>query len=72
MSSKDSGPLLVANVHDGPSDTWYGPDYGNADEVPAEVSARWDNPAIWAEGRAPEPAPELPAKTGPTGPAARR
>lgn len=32
----------------------WGPDYGNADQVPAEVAAELDDPAVWAGGNAPE------------------
>lgn len=47
---------LASNVHvDG---TWYGPSYGNADQVPAEVAAKITNPAAWGEGEAPSAAEE--------------
>lgn len=37
---------LQSNVL-GNDGTWYGPDYGNADEVPSEVAEEITNPAAW-------------------------
>jgi len=52
---------LVANVHvDGAG--WFGPDYGNADDVPADVASGIVNPDAWEDGKLPKgvKAPETP------------
>ena len=42
---------LIANVWVG--DRGYGPGYGNADGVPADVAAEIDDPSVWENGEAP-------------------
>jgi hypothetical protein len=43
---------LIANVVVG--DVWYGPAYGNADDVPAEVARQIPNPKAWHDGELPD------------------
>lgn len=45
---------LVKNVKVG--DTWYGPAWGNAENVPTDVAAQITNPKAWDEQPAPEAA----------------
>ena len=45
---------LVKNVKVG--GTWYGPAYGNADQVPADVAKRIVNPRAW-EGKGEDESP---------------
>jgi hypothetical protein len=52
---------LIANVHVGEIDGvdndtqgWYGPEYGNAENVPTEVARRIPNPKAWEDGEAPD------------------
>lgn len=53
--------ILVRNVNvDG---VWWGPAWGNADQVPAEVAARITNPKAWDGGKVPgaDPWPGVPS-----------
>lgn len=47
---------LTSNVYVGGK--WYGPSYGNADQVPADVAEQITNPGAWESGESPagEPA----------------
>jgi hypothetical protein len=40
--------VFVDDLPQSHSGTWWGPDYGNADQVPTDVAARITNPAAWA------------------------
>lgn len=46
---------LVRNVYDGR--TGYGPAFGNADSVPADVAVRITNPSAWEGDQAPHTQP---------------
>jgi hypothetical protein len=43
---------LIGNVF--VENEWYGPAYGNADQVPADIAAKIPNPKAWADGELPD------------------
>lgn len=45
---------LITNVHAGGD--WYGPDWGNAGDVPAAAAAEITNPDAWEDGKLPRAA----------------
>lgn len=41
------GKVLADNVYDGVTERWFGPAYGNADNVPDEIAGRFGD-HVWA------------------------
>lgn len=57
---------LIANVRDKVTETWYGPAWGNASDVPEAVARRITNPGVWDGGEAPFPAADPSTAAGVT------